>query len=261
VGSATTVHHVQVSYAGDDSFEWFGGNANAKNIVAFRGKDDDFDMDNGFSGRLQFGVALRDPNAADVSGSNGFEHDNDASGSAASPFTTPIISNVSVFGPMATPSTTYDNTNYKRANHLRRNTHSRVFNSLFAGFPVGLFIDGSATEANATSGDLKVKNCVYSAMGQLLKVADGSTFDIATFFANNGNTSITDNADLGVRNGFDLSNPDFTLEATSPLVTGASFADGDLGDAFFTNVSYRGAFGDEDWTAGWCNWDPQNTNY
>jgi hypothetical protein len=32
-------------------------------------------------------------------------------------------------------------------------------------------------------------------------------------------------------------------------------------DAFFTTVAYKGAFGTEDWTAGWTNWTPQETDY
>ena len=34
VGSGTTIDHVQVSYCGDDSFEWFGGTVNAKYLIA-----------------------------------------------------------------------------------------------------------------------------------------------------------------------------------------------------------------------------------
>ena len=53
VGSATTIDHLQVSYSNDDSFEWFGGAANGKYLVAYKGWDDDFDTDNGFSGTVQ----------------------------------------------------------------------------------------------------------------------------------------------------------------------------------------------------------------
>jgi len=64
-----------------------------------------------------------------------------------------------------------------------------------------------------------------------------------------------------VVDGFNQSAPDFTINGGSPLASGASFTDGDLSDPFFTSVSYRGAFGTENWTSGWCNWDPQNTVY
>jgi hypothetical protein len=32
-------------------------------------------------------------------------------------------------------------------------------------------------------------------------------------------------------------------------------------DGFFENVNYIGAFGTTDWTQGWANFDPQNTDY
>ena len=260
VGRGTTIDHIQVSYCGDDSYEFFGGNVDVKHLVAFKGLDDDFDMDNGFSGRFQFGVSLREPNTADASGSNSFEHDNDGAGTTSEPFTTPVISNVSVFGPKADAGTTISG-DYKRANHLRRNTHSRVFNSVFAGFPTGCLIDGSACETNCDANELKVKNCVYSGTTALTAVASGSTWDISTWFTNNGNTSYAENSELGVMDGFNQTTPDFTLSGGSPLNSGADFTDGDLGANFFQTVPYRGAFGTENWTAGWCNWDPQNTVY
>ncbi len=47
------------------------------------------------------------------------------------------------------------------------------------------------------------------------------------------------------------------LIAWSFLATGQS-----INDNFFDKVSYIGAFdGVNDWTAGWSNWDPVNTNY
>lgn len=260
VGKGTTIDHVQVSFSGDDSFEWFGGTVNVKYLVAYRGLDDDFDMDNGFSGRFQFGVVLRDPDQADASGSNGFEHDNDGAGTTATPFTTPVITNVSVFGPKRDASTNI-NSNFKRATHLRRNTHSRVFNSVFAGFPTGCLIDGSACEANCDAGALKVKNCVYSAMGTLTATASGSTWDVAAWFTANGNTSLAQNSEMGVVDGFNLLSPDFTLAGGSVLASGADFTDADLNDPFFSSVPYRGAFATDNWTSGWCNWDPQNTPY
>ena len=70
----------RVVFSGDDSFEWFGGSVDAKYLIANRGKDDDFDTDNGFSGRVQFGLGVKDPYIADDSdpsyASNGFECDN-----------------------------------------------------------------------------------------------------------------------------------------------------------------------------------------
>src|SRR5665647_1678389 len=104
VGSGTTIDYVQVSYANDDSYEWFGGAVNCKHIIAYAGLDDDFDTDNGFTGMIQFAVGLRDPKFDDESvggTSNGFESDNNATGTTAIPVTAPLFSNVSLFGPFA----------------------------------------------------------------------------------------------------------------------------------------------------------------
>ena len=89
VGRGTTIDYVQVSYSGDDSYEWFGGTVNCKHLIAYRGWDDDFDTDFGFQGKLQYLVGIRDPEIADASESNGFESDNDGSGSVNTPRTSP----------------------------------------------------------------------------------------------------------------------------------------------------------------------------
>ena len=99
IGRGTTIDYVQVSYSNDDSFEWFGGTVNCKHLVAFKGWDDDFDTDNGFSGNVQYALSVRDSRIADTSQSNGFESDNCADGSQVSPYTTATFSNVTFFGP------------------------------------------------------------------------------------------------------------------------------------------------------------------
>ncbi len=49
------------------------------------------------------------------------------------------------------------------------------------------------------------------------------------------------------------------LAILMPLI---GFSQPSINDPFFDQVSYRGAFDDQnDWTASWANWEPQNTNY
>ena len=136
VGSGTTIDHVQVSYSGDDSYEWFGGTVNCKYLVALRGLDDEFDTDNGYKGKVQFIFGLRDPNVSDQSGSNGFESDNDADGSTLTPVTKPIFSNATLYGPLTVSETLPANHLFKRAIHIRRSSQLSVYNSVFAGWPV-----------------------------------------------------------------------------------------------------------------------------
>ena len=65
VGAATQIEYVQVSFSNDDAYEWFGGTVNARHLVSYRNLDDDFDTDYGYSGNVQFGLIVRDPNIAD----------------------------------------------------------------------------------------------------------------------------------------------------------------------------------------------------
>ena len=260
VGNGTEVEYVQISYSGDDSYEWFGGNVDARHLIAFRGWDDDFDTDNGYSGRIQFAAAFRDKDIADQSGSNGFESDNDGQGTTATPFTKAIFSNVSMFGPLETSSTTI-NTQFKRGAHLRRNTQTCLYNSLIAGFPTGLFVDGSLAETNATNGDLQVRNTVIA--GSTTPLAASASFDIQTWFntASYGNTILPASTDILNFYPLNLSNPSVLPQSGSPLLSGADFTSANLQGGFFTNVNYRGAFGTNNWTQGWTNFDPQNTDY
>lgn len=261
VGSGTTIDHIQVSYSGDDSFEWFGGTVNAKYIVAHRGWDDDFDTDNGFRGKVQFALGMRDPNIADQSGSNGFESDNDASGSTTSPFTMPIFSNVTFYGPYSVSGGT-PNTQFKRAAHIRRNSRLNAYNTVFTGYPTGILLDGGPTEAAATGNTLNIRASVVAGCTTPLAVNAGSTFDINAWFNTAGwnNSVVTDASSLGLTVPVSLTSPNLLPNGGSSLLSGADFT-GHAADAFFQQVSFRGAFGTENWTSGWCNWDPQNTVY
>lgn len=262
VGNGTTLNHIQVSYSGDDSYEFFGGTVNAKNLIAYRGLDDDFDTDFGFSGNLQFIVALRDSNVADVSGSNGFESDNDATGSVNTPLTHATISNATIIGPLVNASTMI-NSNFKRGAHIRRSSEESIYNSIITGFPVGLLIDGTNCETSATSGGLDIKNTILAGCLSNLAVASGSTWDIAGWygtglFANEIQTNVSD---VQLTDPNNYSAPNFLPQVSSAVLLGADFTSPRIATSFFDAVTYRGAFGTTDWTTGWANWTPENNNY
>ncbi|MBL7808999.1 MAG: T9SS type A sorting domain-containing protein [Saprospiraceae bacterium] len=250
VGTGTTIEYVQVSYSGDDSFEWFGGTVNCKYLIAYRGLDDDFDTDFGYNGKVQFAYAVRDPQIADQSNSNGFEIDNDAQGSGNTPKTRPTFSNVTIAGPTGTV-----NSLYRRASHLRRNSEPGIFNSVFVGnYPVGLFIDGDSCAVNAQTGKLVVKNSFYHGMTTPLS-SNVATFDIAAWAAANSISVGTNSADAQLEDPFNISLPNPRPKATSPVLGAAKFDDTRLADFFFSRVSYAGAFGPSgDWTCPWAKW-------
>ena len=278
VGSGTTLDFIQVTRSGDDAYEWFGGTVNAKHLLAIGSLDDDFDTDFGYSGKVQFAVAQRYATIADVSGSNGFESDNDGSGSVKTPQTSAVFSNITVLGPLTKSSTSGVNANYQHAAQIRRNSSISILNSVFAGYTEGIYIDDSkvavakATSANYLAGSLVFQNnIIYGAnvKGNEVKGENKADFEAALRAGN-----IFDAAKFGdvlmndpYKYASDLvpsaqaGKPNFTIKAGSAAESGALFTNAKVTDAFFEKVAYRGAFGTSDWTAGWTNFDPQVMPY
>lgn len=265
VGKGTTIDHIQVSYSGDDSYEWFGGTVNCKYLVALRGLDDEFDTDNGYRGNVQFIFGLRDPNVSDQSGSNGFESDNDAEGDQLTPLTKPAFSNATLYGPLTVTSTLPANHLFKRAMHIRRSSQFSVYNSVLVGWPKGVMLDGAPgnTPTAADNNDLQIEKCIIAGMTADYEVTTGYTLTQVTAYYTataRGNAINTLSEILGA-NLISLTSPTLLPAAGSPVLTGAAFTNTRLTDSFFTAVTYKGAFGTTNWTTGWCNFDPQNTDY
>ena len=316
LGSGTTIDHVQVTYANDDSYEFFGGTVNATHLIAYKGIDDDFDTDNGYSGRVQFGLGIRDALIADQSGSNGFESDNDAAGTANTPFTDATFSNMTIVGGKATSGTTI-NIQFQNGAQIRRNSKQDIINSFITAYPNGIYLDNSlgspGTVGNVQNGDLVLANNVLAGVsgwggngfgsaanaGEIaalglasagsnhpnapkgravaagvgafsngtftytseLSITTDATRTAAEWFAT-GNVLKTgwNDATLGINSSiFEPLNGTPTLLPAdgSILLSGADFT----GYTGFEQVQYKGAFGTQDWTQGWVNWNPQITDY
>lgn len=275
VGAGTKIEYVQVSYSGDDSIEWFGGTVNCKYLIAHRGWDDDFDTDFGYSGNVQFGLGIRDPQIADQSNSNGFESDNDGQASTDLPRTAANFSNMTVIGPLDRGAASI-HPQFGRAAHLRRATQQSVFNSILTGYPVGIHVDGVVTQADAVAGLLTVENTTLAANGKNLatfSLPAGSTgsptigdapqtiFDWFNAAAKNNKTQGNLQA-IGI-SSVNMAIPMTTLmpAANSNLLTSGSFTNARLQSTAFEKVTFVGAFGTNDWTKTWTNFDPQNTDY
>jgi len=233
VGSGTQIDYVQVSYANDDSFEWFGGAVNCKHLVAFNGLDDDFDTDNGWSGSVQFALAVKQPSSADTSDSNCFESDNNSTSATTAKFTSGIFSNCTLVGPTyraTLPSGGTLNIKHRRGAHLRRNTQLKIFNSIFMDFVDGVVVDGATTQTNATNNNLKFKSNIIAGTA-VAKVATTTPvgFDVAAWFSSNNNTSQTDSAGLltapyNLTDGSIFTGLDYRPAIGSPALTGADFS-------------------------------------
>lgn len=278
VGAGTTLSYIQVYRSGDDAFEWFGGTVNADHLVATYTWDDDFDTDFGYAGNVQFAVAHRYKNIADVSGSNGFESDNDANGTTNNPQTKAVFSNMTIVGPIATGNSASGiNANFQNGAQIRRNSAQSIRNSVFIGFPVGIYIDGTKgtptiknTGATGVEGPLVFRNnilagCVTPWKSDAAATADSTLWK--NFRAVASNTVITKAEDILLKDpnkfaagvGTPSGTPSFLLQAASPAASGADFSGM---PSFFQSVAYRGAFdATTDWTTGWTTWDAENTQY
>lgn len=283
VGRGTTIDHLQVSYSNDDSFEWFGGTANCNYLVAYKGWDDEFDTDNGFSGNVEYCLSVRDPRIADTSQSNGFESDNNASGAETTPFTSATFKHVTFIGPMTAKNSAFKNSSdfitagdvfpnngsklglFQSAMQIRRSSKLNAQNLLAVGYPIGLIIDGEKgnTVKYAQAGDFKLDNIIFAGMGILGSDKNKLYEDVHYDFA----TGKKDETQKSFSHTFFLSNPsnkvmtEAELNLTDPMGVGQNYCPAStLSDG---KGGYIGAFRDasDNWLQGWTNFDPQHTQY
>lgn len=283
VGSETVMEYCQVSFGGDDGFEWFGGNNDGKYLISFASWDDSFDVDFGYSGKNQFGLEVRYPSYADQSGSNSFECDNGPNDDPTDFLTTGVFSNFTCIGPIATSSQNdqgawgYQSISsvYQHSIDLRRRTAVTIANSVFVGYPRGIRMNQLSVYNNYTGDNPQgfLINNIMSAPRQTYTAVSGFTTDqlAALWTATN---EMDNNADLATvyaqiglnQNSFFgtnvitgySSNPSFAVTSGS-AATGADFTNSRLQG--LTPTTYRGAFGATDWTDGWAEFNPVTKVY
>lgn len=277
VGSGTEIHHIQVSYSFDDSYECFGGTVDLHHLVAFGGTDDEFDTDFGYRGKCQFLFGLRDPIYWDPTGeSNGFESDNDATGTTAWPQTAPVYSNVTLVGPEYVQNPLPAGQRYQHAALLRRNTRTSIFNTVMAGYPRGISIrnlsvskaqqDTLRFENNEITGDYQyVANMIHD-RANWQTVAGNAGLGGWLIARANQDTIVRLPSVVGLGALVALNSPDAVPQAGSVLIGTANWSDSYLANPYFQQVSYRGAFDpalpmSSQWTALWTNFNPQTTDY
>lgn len=286
VGYGTELHHVQVSYANDDSYEWFGGTVDAHHLVAFAGLDDDFDVDDGYTGRLQFLFGLKDPAQFDSEGSsNGFEND---SRNEALPLSRPVFCNVTLVGPERTDALVGnlpEGNTHANMGVLRENTCTSIFNSALVGFVRGWSLRDGSIERAGVDDTLRITHTSVTSMYDGypgMAAHDTERWPgILDWFGAPGkeNFGVAQRlpSTVGLTNMDDLNDPQPQPLLFSELDGNTDYSDDYLQDEMgrysFVNTQdtyppagYRGAFipetpMDQQWTAGWTNFDPKATEY
>lgn len=277
VGSKTVIENIQTYLAKDDAFEWFGGTVNCRYLIAYKTQDDDFDTDNGFSGKVQFGISMRDSLIADASRSEAFESDNNAGGTTATPKTTVVFSNMTAIGPRAT-STNFGSSLYRAGAHIRRNSEMSLFNSVIVGWPLGIDVDGTTgtpTSGNVGVGLVLANNFLGGNTDSIKYSAPaGSTYtttDLVNYFKTAANANTILNGTLPNTlfvQPFNYTAPDPTPfgnavsivgTLATPPVPRASFAHAKIADPFFTQTNFIGAVAPSgplaSWWKGWTRFN------
>jgi hypothetical protein len=244
VGSGTIIDFIQVHKAADDCVEFFGGTVDAKHIVCTGTGDDAIDWTFGWSGRAQFIVAQQHADA----GERGIEADNNEDNFTLAPVSDPVLSNLTLIG-----ASDGANNGIK----LRRGTRGSIHNAVVVGFETCFDIDDVATFAHAAGGGIAVRDSLFDC-GALyaVKADDPDTTedesdpaDAAAAFAAVIDAPATGNAvaaDL-LESPLDALAPDFRFKAGSVAASGFVRP----ADAFFEDVAFRGAVGENNWVVDW----------
>ena len=269
IGSGTTIEYVEVIRGLDDAFEFFGGDVNCKHLIAYNCADDDFDMDDGFRGMIQFAVSIKDPAFTDNKGttgdiSNNFEVDNVNPSNGflwtRTPITFPVLSNFTAIGPNNASGTSAD---YGYGMRWRRGCKFILANSIVVGGQkAGLDLDDDSTASYYKEDTSRFYNSFLSSYGPIFKV-DKQVLVPPVLDATSLQTIVTtrdksvvytDPASVMLTDAFNNAAPNLKPASGSPALSyGTKFDFGGLTNSFFEQVTYVGAFdGNNDWTSGWA---------
>ncbi len=219
-GNGTTVDHIQVHNSSDDGIEWFGGTVNAKYMVFTGADDDSLDTDTGFSGGVQFAIAIQRPN-----GGNRLA---EFSSAGTAPRSNPKVANFTFIGRGGAGN-----------DGLVMNTSTNA-----------VFVNGIVVMTNAAAGCVDIDDATTQATFNSVRLA------CATPFTEDSNVNAAANATIFNAGTNNSSTHVSTLTGT--FINGANenavtpFNVASLG-AFFTPVNYIGAVRDssDTWWQGW----------
>jgi len=239
VGRKTTVEYIEVIANEDDGVEVFGGTVNCKNIICAFCGDDAFDFDQGYSGKCQFLAGVNN-NTSD----RGLECSGGSQPLQMLPNAFPTLYNITLIGdPDNLTSPIIDFYGYGGG---------FIKNSIFAHYGTGIALNNTGTAGDAYSlfsnGFLTIENNIFSSTTQA--PAKIYCYHVTGGLFTNENVTLTDSLTawgnkvsdpLNIASGILKLLPDHTI-----------FDDMAAYDhSWYEKVSYKGAFGSEDWTEGW----------
>lgn len=258
VGRGGTYEYIQVHMNRDDAFEWFGGTADVRYLVASNAADDSFDWTFGWTGRAQFIAITQRGDDAD----NGIEADNNEFNNNLLPRSNPQIYNITLCG----DPDRNEGAESVRAANLRRGTAFTIRNFLLTGFKTtGFQIETTNT---ATTGQVDNGTSQMGA-GVAWNVRDATTgvagaamhSSVATYITSgrfpNIRTAATDaEVGLSASSCSNHENPNFQPSGVATLAGGQLAPIQPPNDGFFQSVTFIGAVPPapaDNWMTGWTS--------
>lgn len=237
VGRGTVLEYIEVYAASDDGFEWWGGTAGSRYLVAGFIEDDDFDTDQGYRGTNQFWFGIKPPWQG-TSDSRGIESDGDLNQSTLGelPINHWLAHNVTLVGRGKAETAG----GLGVAWNTRDEDAPRVFNSVFTEWNQGLRLDADGLYHHTNA------------------------MQMASIRNNLWNVNAASNAE----GAFIFSTTEFMNQLADPMLGGISYSNDRVldprpkaGSPVYQDVlagapmpvNYRGAFSgpDDDWADGW----------
>lgn len=270
VGGGTTIHHVEVFRNADDGFEWFGGTVDTKYLVSAFNADDSFDWDEGFRGQGQFWFSIQSEDA----GNNAGENDGATKPEDSKPYAMPSVYNATFIG-----SGAESGWSKSQIAHFRDNSGGTYANCVFTETGgKGIEIedvrnsDGSESEAEDSrkrleAGDISITNNIWWNIGSTNTTLDDIVKDysvkdnegnvifvvdqsfVKDYLAGTGTNWIENPNLMSISRqvGMKMLEP-WDESGVGPIFMKERAA---MPSDFFTEVEYIGAFGGDNWLAGW----------
>jgi len=239
-GAGTSVDHLQVHMGEDDGIEMFGGAWSGSHILITGAGDDSVDIDQGWSGQLQYVVIQQDPGT----GNFAFEISNQEANRDAEPRTSPRLANVTAIGGTGSKSAGLK---------LKEGTAGEFYNTIVTGFGnAAVELTEEQTEAQADAGKIVINNSLFfenaRSGGEPYVVSEMSAFDLQSLVEDEGNNNLFDVDPMLGSTAW--GSPDFAPAADSPVHNGVTPPAG------FEGAGYIGAVesSDSDWTLGWTSY-------
>ena len=224
VGNGTVIDYIEIFANQDDGIEFFGGSVNVTHaVVSFVG-DDSYDMDESWSGYIQFALALH--GEQNGQGDNAIEYDG-SEDTDKDPNATGRIYNGTFIGAGANAANSKS-----KGLLLKQDGRAQIWNSIFVDQvgPVYTFTDAGAA---AIAG-----NMAFGFQGDLVAGDQPATFDVVQINPFLGGISRVPNNGLDPRPKF----------GSNALGNAATTTEGEA-------TTYRGAFKDTNWALGWTALD------